>query len=91
MTPGAGCVLNILAQTCSRRHQKDFMTPPVERPIRNTLNRLEKTLLFLLLMVFIAFGSITLMRSAFMSYRHTDAGVYFRGAACIIRRRDRVR
>ncbi|MDI1266490.1 MAG: glycosyltransferase family 87 protein [bacterium] len=64
------------------------MTPPVERPIRNTLNRLEKALLFLLLMTVIAFGGITLMRSALMSHRHTDAGVYFRAAWAIQHNQD---
>jgi hypothetical protein len=64
------------------------MTSPVERPIRNTLSRLEKTLLFLLLMMVIAFGGLTLMRSAFMSHRHTDAGVYFRAAWAIQHNQD---
>lgn len=64
------------------------MTLPVEHPVRNTLNRLEKALLLLLLMLVIAFGSITLMRSAFMSHRHTDAGVYFRAAWAIQHNQD---
>lgn len=44
------------------------------------LSRSEITLLALLALIIVAFGAITLMRSAYMTRRMTDAGVYFRAA-----------
>lgn len=42
------------------------------------LARWEITLLVILSLLIVAFGGLTLMRSAFMERRMTDAGVYFR-------------
>lgn len=44
------------------------------------LSRWEVALLALLALVIVAFGGLTLMRSAYMARRMTDAGVYFRAA-----------
>lgn len=44
------------------------------------LTRIEVALLAALALLIVAFGGLTLMRSAFMERRMTDAGVYFRAA-----------
>src|SRR5450631_2458136 len=41
---------------------------------------IERVLIGLFFIVIIAFGALTLVRSAYLAHRHTDAGVYFRAA-----------
>lgn len=51
---------------------------PLRRDPFTPLTTVEWTLLALLGVLMIAFGGVTLMRSAYMERRMTDAGVYFR-------------
>jgi hypothetical protein len=44
------------------------------------LPAIERFAIALLLVAIVAFGTLTLMRSAYLTHRHTDADVYFRAA-----------
>lgn len=51
-----------------------------EQAQQDRLNGWEKTGLVLVLLVSLAFGALTLLRSAYLKTRRTDADVYFRAA-----------
>lgn len=54
--------------------------PPCAGAVPSRLSRFERAGLFALLVLVVLFGAMTLLRSAFLDHRHTDADVYFRAA-----------